>query len=430
MPRGQLCLIFCFVSSLEEESDGTEVEATSTSQTALNTSASATTSTIHSRDPSPMKEYLKGFGKRSTSVDGGMIEGGLPTSGSDTWRLFHEIKGKIAKTVEEKFGEKKNDRKSSALVFSGGSNIRSSWLGAGGGSKDDSSINSDSEDISECSNKCQDSKPGRRQDREEDSPKKMIDKDKKDADNVTSLSFDTLSKLGSQEIDSNLSAPTTPRKCTKGAAGTTLSVQQSRNSDKETADSDSIMLNEIHRCAEDEVESGIEANEEMNLSTVECNEPVVPTTDYRQPFPVTSPQLNPKVCGKTSLILRFRYWRSKLIAFIAILIYFIIPFPPWIWGFLSGIAVSIGVGFVYSWIVRLTKPVNSRDSDGSGIQTGNKFTVPDYTKMPILEIPAVKEYHQIMKYQVGHLCLHLFRTCLLTELITDFKPIYSKHMFI
>ena len=419
---------FCFASSLEEESDGTEVEGTTTSQTAVTTSVSATTSTIHSRDPSPMKEYLKGFGKRSTSVDGGMIEGGLPTSGSDTWRLFHELKGKITKTVEEKFGEKKNDRRSGASVFSGGSNIRSSWLGGGGGSKDDSSINSDSEDISESSNKCQDSKPGRRQDREEDSPKKTIDKDKKDADNVTSLSLDTPSKLGSQEIDCNSSAPTTPRKCKKGTTGTTLSVQQSRNSDKEPADSDSIMLDEIHRCAEDEIESGIEANEEMNLSTVQCNEPVIPTTDYRQPFPVTFPPLNPKVRRKTSLILRFRYWGSTLLAFIAILIYFLIPFPPWIWGFLSGIAVSVGVGVVYFWILRLTKPAKSCDLDGSGIQTGNKFSVPDYTKMPILEIPAVKEYHQIVKYQVGHLCLHLFYICLLTELIMDFKPVYSKHM--
>jgi hypothetical protein len=174
------------------------------------------------------------------------------------------------------------------------------------------------------------------------------------------------------------------------------------------------MLDEIHYCADDEIESGIEANEEMNLSTVECNEPIIPTTDYRQPFPVTFPPLNPKVCQKTSFILRPRYWGSKLLAFIAILLYFIIPLPPYIWGFLSGIAVSMGVGFVYSWLVRLTKPMQSHGSDGSGIQTG-KFSVPDYTKMPILEIPAVREYHQIMKYQVGHLCLHLFHTCLLTE---------------
>ena len=428
MPHGQVSN-FCFVSSLEEESDGAEVETSTTSQTAVTTSASATTSTIHSRDPSPKKEYVKGFGKRSTSIDGGMIDGGLPTSGSDTWRIFHELKGKIAKTVEEKFGEKKNDRRSSALVFSGGSNVRSSWLGGSGGSKDDSSINSDSEDISECSNKCQDSKPGRRQDREEDSPKKTIDKDKKDTDSVTSLSLDIPSKLGSQEIDCNLSAPTTPRKCKKGTKGTTLSVQQSRNSGKETADSDSIMLDKTHRCAEYEVESGIEANEEMNLSTVERDEPIIPTTDYRQPFPVTFPPLNLKVRGKTSFILRFRYWGSKLLAFVAVLMYFIIPLPPWMWGFLSGIAVSIGVGVVYSWILRVTKPMNSHDSDGSGVQSGNKFNVPDYTKLPILEIPAVKEYHQIMKYQVGHLRLHFFHTCLVTELIMDFKPVYTKHMF-
>lgn len=383
----------------EEESDGTEMAATNTSQPAVTTGASATTSTIHSRDPSPMKEYLKGFGKRSTSVDGGMIEGGLPTSGSDTWRLFHEIKGKIAKTVEEKFCEKKNDRRSSALVFSGGSNIRSSWRVGGSGSKDDSSINSDSEDISECSNKAQDSKPARRKDREEHSPKKAIDKDKKDDDNVTSLSVDAPSKSGSQEIECNLSAPTTPRKCKNVTTGTTLSVQLKRKSDKVTADSGSIMLDGNRRYVENEVESGIEANEEMNLSTVERNEPVIPTTDYRHPFPVTCPPLNPKVRRKTSFIFRFRYWGNKLLLFIAILMYFIIPLSPYISGFLSGIAISIGVGVTYSWIACLMKPMKSLDSDGSGIQIRNKFSVPDYTKMPILEIPAVKEYHQIMKYQ-------------------------------
>lgn len=411
MPHCQISN-FCFVS-LEEESDGMEMAATNTSQTPVATSVSATTSTVHSQDPSPMKEYLKGFGKRSTSVDGGMIEGGLPASGGDTWRLFHEIKGKIAKTVEEKFGEKKHDWRSSALVFSGGSNIRSSWRVGGGGSKDDSSINSDSEDISECSNKGQDSKPARRNDREDDSPKKTVDKDRKDDDNVTSLPVDAPSKSGSQEIQCNPSAPTTPRKCEKGTRGATLSVQQNRKSDKGTADSDSVVLSEIHRCIDDEVESGIEANEEMNLSTVEGNEPVIPTTDYRQPFPITHPPLNPKVQPKKSFILRFRYWGGKLIPFVAILIYFIIPLPPYILGFLSGIAISVGVGVVYAWIVRLTKPTKSRDSDGSGIQIGNKFSVPDYSKMPILEIPAVKEYHQIMKYQVGHLCLQLFHTYIL-----------------
>jgi hypothetical protein len=393
---------FCFMC-LEEESDGTEVAAATTNLTAVTTSTSATTSIIHSRDPSPMKECLKGFGKRSTSVDGGMIEGGLSTSGSDTWRLFHELKGKIAKTVEEKFGEKKIDRRSNASVFSGGSNIRSSWRIGGGGSKDDSSINSDSEDISECSHKSQELKSARRKDREEDSPKKTTDRDKKDDDSVTSPSVDASSKSCSQEIDGNLSAPATPRKRKKGTTGTTLSVQQNRKSDKVTADSDSIPLDDMHHCVEEEVESGIEANEEMNLSSVERDEPDIPTTDYRQPFPVTCPPLNAKLRRKRSFIFRFQYWGRKLLPLIVILIYFLIPLSPYISGFLNGILVSIGVGAVYAWIVRLKKPMKLHELGGSDIQSGNKFSFPDYTKMPILEIPAVKEYHQIMKYQVGHL---------------------------
>ncbi|CAG2066413.1 unnamed protein product [Timema podura] len=109
-------------------------------------SASATVPGVsHSRDPSPMKEYLKGIqdlwleriprrkccivsvglcsqglGKRSTSVDAGVLDPN--TSGSDTWRIFHELKGKITKTVEEKLTEMKNERKSSSSVtFLGGS---------------------------------------------------------------------------------------------------------------------------------------------------------------------------------------------------------------------------------------------------------------------------------------------------------------------
>jgi hypothetical protein len=88
-----------------------------------------------------------------------------------------------------------------------------------------------------------------------------------------------------------------------------------------------------------------------------------------------------------------------------ILIHFIISLPPYISGFLTGVALCVGVGAVYAWIVRLTKPARSHDADENCLQIDNKFTIPDYTKIPILEIPAVKEYQQINKYQVGHLYL-------------------------
>lgn len=371
--------------SSEEESNistsGAQMTATTTVQTATTTSASATTSTMHSRDPSPMKEYLKGFGKRSTSVDAGMIDAGLPASSSDTWRLFHEIKGKIAKTVEEKFGEKKSDRKSSTSVFASGPNARGGKLVGDGSSKDDSSINSDSEDISECSNKGQDTKQAKREEkREEGSPKKTLvfpDNDRKNEDIFTS-------RL--PEVGGNLSAPVTPRK-----------------SKKVTADSSGAVLDETQPYIEEEVESGVEVNEGMSLNVIEPDDHDIPTTDYRQPFPVTSPPLNTKQYKK-SLIFMIRFWGMKLLPFIGILIYLMIPLSPYISGFINGIIVSIGVGVVYAWILRLINPTKLH-SDESCLQIDKKFSIPDYTKVPILEIPAIKEYHQLNKYEVGHMFL-------------------------
>ncbi|XP_023714562.1 testis-expressed protein 2 isoform X3 [Cryptotermes secundus] len=390
----------------EEESSistsGAQMTATTTVQTASTTSASATTSIIHSRDPSPMKEYLKGFGKRSTSVDAGMTDGGLPASGGDAWRLFHEIKGKIAKTVEEKFGEKKSDRRSSASVFASGSNVQGGRLVGGGSGKDDSSINSDSEDISECSNKGQDTKPAKRKDKkEEGSPKKTFpDTDKKDEDSITSASLEAPSISSLPEVGGNLSAPTSPRKSKKVTAGVTLAVKQNRKRDKllVTADSGGAVLDETHPYIEAEVESGVEVNEEMNLNVIEPDEQDIPTTDYRQPFPVTSPPLNTKQ-RKTSLIFRLRFWGKKLLPFIGIFIYFMIPLSPYISGFINGIAVSIGVAVVYAWIVHLINPTKSHNSDESCLQIDKKFSIPDYTKVPILEVPAIKEYHQLNKYE-------------------------------
>ncbi|XP_021935700.1 testis-expressed protein 2 isoform X4 [Zootermopsis nevadensis] len=370
------------------------------SESGVTASASAATNTIHSRDPSPMKEYLKGFGKRSTSVDAGMIDGGLPSSSSDTWRLFHEIKGKIAKRVEEI----KSDRPSTS-VFGGGSSIRGGRLVAGGGSiKDDSSINSDSEDISECSSKGQDARPARmKENKEESSPKKTAvfpGTNKKDDDGISSTVQETVITSGSHEMVGTLSSPTTPKKSKKVIASGTLSVLRNRKGDKVvvTADSDGAVLDETQPFVEEEVESGVEVNEEMNLSIIEPDDHDIPTTDYRQPFPVTFPPLKPVCQQKRSLILRFQYWGVRL-SLILILIHFIISLPPYISGFLCGIALSIGVAAVYAWILRLTKPAKSHSSDENCLQIDDKFIIPDYTKIPILEVPAVKEYHQINKYQ-------------------------------
>jgi hypothetical protein len=317
-------------------------------------------------------------------VDAGMIDAGLPASGSDTWRLFHEIKGKIAKTVEEKFGEKKSDRRSSSSAFSSGQTLRGGKVVGGCSSKDDSSINSDSEDISECSNKGQDTKAERKEDKKEEvTPKKTIVFRKID-DSITSASLEAPSTSTLPEFGGSLSAPATPRR-----------------SKKVTGDSSGSVADETQPHIEEEVESGVEVNEEMNFSVIEPEEQDIPTTDYRQPFPVTSPPLHTKRC-KTSLILRLRFWATKLLPFVAILIYSMVPLSPYISGFINGIVVSVGVAVVYVWILRLINPTKSHNSEESCLQINKKFSIPDYTKLPILEIPAIKEYHQLNKYEVGH----------------------------
>jgi hypothetical protein len=242
--------------------------------------------------------------------------------------------------------------------------------------------------------------------KEESSPKKTVglpDTNKKDVDGIASTSLETSSTSGSHETGSTLSAPTTPRKSKKVIASGTLPVLRNRKGNKVLATADSDVHDETQPFIE-EVESGVEVNEEMNLSIIEPDDPDIPTTDYRQPFPVTSPPLRPIRRQKRSLILRLQYWGIRL-SVILILIYFIISLPPYISGFLSGIALSVGVGAVYSWIVCLTKPAKSHDSDENCVQIDKKFVIPDYTKIPVMEVPAVKEYHQINKYQVGHLYL-------------------------
>ncbi|KAJ9574852.1 hypothetical protein L9F63_007977, partial [Diploptera punctata] len=333
----------------QEDESSSSAGGTQAAQTTVTTSASATTSTIHSRDPSPMKEYFKRF-----------------------WK-----KGKIAKTVEEKLGEIKTDRKSSSSVFSGSSNIRAGRLVAGG-SKDDSSINSDSEDISESSSKGLESRSSSRKD--ENSPKKSTF--------PKSTSLDAPSTSGKQDNGGQTSMPTTPSKSKK---------QNDKNKEPEnTAIEQSSSLIEEE---EEEVESGVEVDEQMTFSTItEPEEENIPTIDYRRPFPVTTPPLKPKQKRKKSVLYRIRWWGGKLLPFIAILIYYIFPLPPFLSGLIGGIVITLGISAVYSKV----KPVISPQltvSEEFILKHDNEFALPDYTRMPILEIPPVKEYHHINKYR-------------------------------
>ena len=384
-----------FAEDESSSSAGGTQPAATTSQTAVTTSVSATTSTIHSRDPSPMKEYLKGFGKRSTSVDAGMIDGGTtvpssvsgPASGSDTWRLFHEIKGKIAKTVEEKFGEIKTDRRSSSSVFSGSSNIRAGRL-VGGGSKDDSSINSDSEDISESSGRGLDSKSSSKKEKKDESSPKKVNFPK-------STSLEAPSTSGKQDIGSQSSAPTTPSKSKK------QSDKEKEVKPESASVEQTFVEEEEEEEEEEEVESGVEVDEQMTFSTLtEFEDENIPTIDYRQPFPVTKPPLVPRQKRKNSFVYKIRWWAVKLLPFIAILLYYIFPLPPFLSGFISGIAITLGISVLYSKVKNVFSP-HLTASEEFILQQDKEYGIPDYIRLPILEIPPIKEYHHINKYHVG-----------------------------
>ncbi|XP_063234563.1 testis-expressed protein 2 isoform X2 [Bacillus rossius redtenbacheri] len=382
----------------EAEKPDEEVEAASqnanSAPTPPNTSAS---STAHSRDPSPMKEYLRVLGKRSTSIDSGVVGDNSLASGSDTWRLFHELKGKITKTVEEKFGEIKSERKKRTRRFKSG----------GSGSKDDSSI-SDSESVSESSGKGQEADT-------DGSPKKIpsnkeikIDEEEEGDDEENDVKNGLGNASSANSLVDMLEVSDTPTVTSTSKCKTPpphrrkywshLRRRKAAKSSGKSLGATSYSMSSLARHADDssndfedvDIEAGVEACEEnvsASASVGDLNADI-PVTDYRSRPPSSTPggsRSTPPTLRRFSLRTQAQRFKKWLLVAACLASCFVLP--TYVSGFLCG---TFSTYIVYSYIIKMT-------SIGDCTRP-KEFAIPDYAALPILEVPAVKEHHAINKH--------------------------------
>nr|CAD7440911.1 unnamed protein product [Timema bartmani] len=403
----ELEAVYPSADETDDEAEKQDDELGSSSQliTASPMAASSASATVpgvsHSRDPSPMKEYLKGLGKRSTSVDAGVLDPN--TSGSDTWRIFHELKGKITKTVEEKLTEMKNERKSSSSVtFLGGSALRGGRMMGGGGSKDDSSI-SDSESVSESSSKGQEQKSSSLKE-SDGSPKKVISnqEDKAIEEDIASStnSLDLLEVSDTPTLISSLGGKSSHTKLKHFQGLRRRKVPKaSSNPSSPTSIKMSLLAHSHKELEELDVEPGVEAYEDSDLVTpLDTNlDYDIPTTDYRTSPPssndVVSTLSRPR---HRSFFLRYKVFQKLLILVALLATYFLFQLPTYLSGFLCGVLMTVASYTLFLRLFDILKPSPSMLVDVD--VASERFAVPDYSKMPILEIPAVKEYQPINKH--------------------------------
>lgn len=374
---------------------------------------SSSSTAASSRDPSPMKEYLKGLGKRSTSVDAGIIDIG---SGSDTWRIFHELKGKITKTVEEKFSEMKSDRKNTS---SAGDTAKSVKLSVK--SKDSSSI-SDSEDISEASNKVLEQKNA--------SPKKVSSsvkkfslekslktpssslEEKENEDKDTSVHSE-ISEEGSgtpviaeinsfQEIAQSSKKLSFPSKIKSNISGLR---QRSKSGLDSLADSVAMSTlvasnEDMPKLIEDDVESGIEASEDIaSIDSLVLNANVT-TTDYRTSAPSTYPvyeQKKKRVKHAYTVFVKIAAWKFYIITAFLLTLYVYVPVPIYFVGFINGTIITLLMVYLYNLVKSFLLPTDKANF----IHQGKNLTNKKLSAMPILEVQPVREYQALSKYAVS-----------------------------
>nr|CAD7574493.1 unnamed protein product [Timema californicum] len=387
-----------FPLSLHANADdelGSSSQVITVSPMAASSASTTVPGVAHSRDPSPMKEYLKGLGKRSTSVDAGVLDPN--TSGSDTWRIFHELKGKITKTVEEKLTEMKNERKSSSSgTFLGGSALRGGRMMGGGGSKDDSSI-SDSESVSESSSKGQEPKSSSLKE-SDGSPKKVVSnqEDKVIEEDIASStnSLDLLEVSDTPTLIYSLGSKSSSHTKIKHFQGLRRRKvpKASSNPSSPTSVKMSLLARSDQELEELDVEPGVEAYEDSDIVTpLDTNlDYDIPTTDFR-----TSPPSSNDVVGALSRPRRRSFFSrykvaQKLLILVAILAtYFLFQLPTYLSGFLCGVLMTVASYTLFLRLCDILKPTPSMLLDVD--VASERFAVPDYSKMPILEIPAAKD---------------------------------------
>ncbi|XP_068081873.1 testis-expressed protein 2 [Anabrus simplex] len=428
---------------------------TTTSTVTLTGSASASATTAPSRDPSPMKEYLKGLGKRSTSMDAGIIDiGTFGSSSGDTWRIFHELKGKITKTVEEKFSEIKSDRKSSSSLLSSSAELgRGGRLGAGGKSKDNSSI-SDSEDVSEPSAKSvPECKIGAA--RVNDSPRKFIGKDhvksssfEEREDNFFSDSFtdppSTSSAVEASDVVDISSEGFIKKSNFRSKMRHLSNLRHRHKSGYKIPLGSTVTMSSLSASAgeddgselgDSDVEPAIEVSEDTRFSSEQPDtlviEPDIPTVDYRTGIPTSHPSqpLRRHCLGQTRGIFA-TLWSYRFILLILIMLFMCLLFsvPSYIMGFICGAGFVIIYTYIRNFFKQLLAPVaKSPIGERREQEAAESFSpeVPGKSSMAIQKIPAIKEYEPLTKY-AGWMNEYLGEYVPETYSINDAQSVYIR----
>lgn len=346
-----------------------------------------------------MKEYLQKFGKRSSSLDGGNAS--LDNS-IDAWSLINEIKGKITKTVEEKFGDIKSEKKPSG---SGRLSVSAS--------KDSLNV-SESEDCVQSLNLVnemgelpegdQEGKTG-----EPDSPVVGVLLPLGEGDSVTETKTECSnpnSKEKPKEDSDNVVQEETKRKfgnirdiSLRNKIRPKFAELRQRHIRSSVGKSPAVAMSTL--CAykdgsleefaaiDEEVESGVEAKEETKFSS----EPPTPVNvpelslelDGKRPEANPSPGFLSAVFGVlTSIFVNIYVIYFSLI----VLSYYVIPMPAFLSGFLVGVLLT---ALAFSFLQWLWAPPEPKEP----------FRIPDYSQLPILSVPAPKEYRVMNRYQVS-----------------------------
>lgn len=281
-----------------------------------------------------MRDYLK-FGKRSSSIDAGIND-----TSNDPWRIFSEFKGKLTKTVEEKLSEIKSKENSPSKFYKTSS-------------KDNSSV-SDSEEqsYSECSAA-------------------------KGANTMDDLEM-------SSDDEPSLGGDKTPTAISKILSSPSKLRNRKNMKITYVKEQDEILLETINsrtKGEEEEIESGIEACEELLTNPMIT---VVNPTGFVDLRPRAPPPPPPDHQPKKSM------HKMMIASMILVLTY---CFPRFMSGFLFGLSIaSVCFYFYYNFLC------NFDFSDLRAYKDGKKRRE---NLVPIIEVAPVKEYHSVSKFEVS-----------------------------
>lgn len=168
-----------------------------------------------------------------------------------------------------------------------------------------------------------------------------------------------------------------------------------------------------------EIESGVEMMEDMepmplpdNLLAEEklmADESIkdvinktVPNVDKISEVCVTSDNCLEESSSKHSFIIaEFYKNRAIIFALISMILTFILNLPPFLQGVLTCLFTILLFNSIYNQIVNfITNSItgdSSKECNSSGVQK-TLFKIPDYTNMPICELPPIEEHKSLKSY--------------------------------